>query len=127
MEERTFFQIITSIVDKKFFPTEDEIGTLNSYITLQYLANDPQASMYANVINCYSDIPLSAQYRFLRHSLPKKFIKFNKKEKIQDKETVELVSRYYNISEKLAINYLELLNTNDIDEIKDYFNCGRIK
>jgi hypothetical protein len=126
-EEKTFFQILTSTVDKKFFPTETQIETLNSYIMLQYISNDPMGAIVANSMNVYHNTPITAQYRFIRHALPKnvKFIKFLKKEKVSD-ENINLISKYYNLNDKLAMEYLEMMTEEDILRIKDYYSGGRM-
>lgn len=126
-EEKSFFQLITSVVDKKFMPTDEQIEGMNSYILLQYLSNDPMGAIVANTMNVYSEIPLVAQYRFLRNALPKniKFIKFAKKEKISD-SNITLVREYYKLNDKLALEYLELISEEDLERIKDYYSGGRM-
>ena len=129
MTEPTFFNLMASIVDKKFFPTEDQIETMNSFVTCQFLANDPMGALVANTMNVYNKVPMTAQYRFFRNALPSniKRITYIKKPKTNVTEDLENIMNYYNVNEKIAIEYFEIMTKEALAELKDYYSYGKVK
>ena len=128
MAEPTFYQLMTSIVDKKIKPTDEQIDTMSSFVTVQYLSNDPMGCIVGNTMNIYSKVPMVAQYRFFRYAMPKnvKYIQFLKKPIASDSENLLNVCRFYDVNETMGKEYLEILKESDLAEIKDYYAHGRV-
>lgn len=119
----------------------DFLNAINS--TKQDLFEDPQAEkdynpymvnnglsyfydtvLIANELNIYPEIPKRRQFAFLNNSVSKKkrFSKWNKKEASSD--DIELVSEFYSCSNSKAIEYLKILNDDQVEEIKKLLEKG---
>lgn len=129
MAEPTFFSLMSSIVDKKFFPTEEQIDTMNSFVTCQFLSNDPMGSIIANTMNVYNKVPMTAQYRFFRNALPAniKRINYIKKPKVEINEDINHIMEYYNVNEKIALEYYDLMTKESLEDLRDLYSYGRVK
>lgn len=97
----------------------------NPYIINKCVANCRDTLFYAANISKYSNqIPKKYQYLYYLHSLrPKKrFGKWFKKPKESD--TIKAVKEFYSVSSKVAEEYLELLNEEQIAIILQKTNKG---
>ena len=123
MAKRSPYKIMTSILSS-YQPTYDEKMTINSFFMCRYLSNHPQSVFVANMINrYYNQIPLNTQYDIAKQLLKGKikFIQPQKKEKLDDK-LLENISRYYNVNESTAIEYLELMKQPQIEEFSTLYD-----
>lgn len=110
-ETRTMFQTMSTVVNKNFWPTDDEIKKINSFMLVRYISNDPFGCQIGSAIDHFHTMPMNAQYRFVRYSLSNKisYIKFPKKEKIDNKEEIEILMKHYKINERTAVEYSNLM------------------
>lgn len=117
-----FFDILTSIVNKKEIPDEIIKKQFNSFIALNWLSNHPAGLLIGNYLNASrgnSSINDFVGYKFLRNAinLPKNtFIKYSKKQK--QEELLELIEKKYKCSYETAREYLEILPDSEIKKIK---------
>lgn len=126
-ETRTMFQIMSTVVNKSFWPTEDEIKKINSFMLVRYISNDPFGCQIGSAIDHFHTMPVSAQYRFVRHSLSNKisYIKFPKKEKVDNKEEIDILMKHYRINERTAVEYSDILSAEAKQAIIDkYLEIG---
>lgn len=117
------YEVMTSIL-KSYNPTYAEKMTINSFFMCRYLSNNPQSVFVGNMINrYYNQIPLDKQYDVAKQLLKGKikFIQPQKKEKL-DNKLLENISRFYNINLETAIEYLELMETEQIEEFKTLYD-----
>ena len=72
------------------------------------------------------DMDKLSHYKFLLYELPKKYIKFTyQKSKYEyDKDIVNLIKEYYNVSYKQTSEILKLLTEDNINEIKNKMKRG---
>lgn len=117
------YEVMTSIL-KSYNPTYAEKMTINSFFMCRYLSNNPQSVFVGNMINrYYNEIPLDKQYDIAKQLLKGKikFIQPQKKEKL-DSKLLENISRFYNVNLECAIEYLELMETEQIEEFKTLYD-----
>lgn len=79
--------------------------------------------MDANEMNMVAHIPNKWNYDFYFYGVDKSK-RFSKWPKKKSDDNVSLVARYYNISTKLAIQYLDLLTEEDLELMKERTNEG---
>jgi hypothetical protein len=128
-KKHTMFQIMSTIVNKKFMPTDEEIETLNSFLMVRYISNDGYAINIANVINSYHKMPLKAQYLYARYSIGNKinYINFPKKEELPNKEEVEIFQNHFKCNENIAVDYIQRMPAEEKKLIIDkYTNIGKV-
>jgi len=123
-KNKTPYSIMKSAVDKTFVPTDDELSKLNSFFLTRFVSNDPSTIYIANTLNCYvKNIPIQAQYKFVRNSTMDKinYINYPKKEKtISDKE-LQIIAYHYKCNISIAKDYIEILGPDKtLDIIKKY-------
>ena len=120
----TPYNVMKSSVDKSFKPTEEEIKTLNSFFLVRYISNDPNSIYIANILNCnVKNIPIEAQYNFVRNSTLSKvaFINYPKKEKLVSDKELKLIMSYYKCSANVAKDYIKILGTEKTQEILEKY------
>lgn len=98
--------------------SETDKKTFSPYMINRYLSMNPEWLFVVNVVQQYSfDMPSEALYMVYADLIPKgkiflKWVK-GKKEKKYNKELIELVSLYYEISKLEATNYITILLSKD--------------
>lgn len=129
--KKTPYSIMKSAIDKTFEPSEEEIKTVNSFFLTRYISNDPSTIYIANILNCNAkNIPIDAQYKFIRNSTMEKvaFINYPKKEKLITDKELKLIMKYYKCSESVAKDYVKVLGLEKTQEILDkYKNLNKRK
>ena len=82
--------------------------------------------MFANEMNLFHQLPNKLQYDFYLNSLRKKkrFSPWLRKEKIKD---LDLVKQYYGYSNEKAMQALTILNTKQLDYIRERLDVGGTK
>jgi len=120
------FQIISSIIDKKFIPTDEELEKMSSYLFTKYFSNDPTGLTLVNELNIRDNIPKKWEYWFMRIMMPRsiRYIRYNKKSKYDDEEFMDNLCHYYKCNEKQAEEYLKLLPDEEIEKIRKKYKYG---
>ena len=131
MENYNLFKdIIGSLNDKRsnLFDDDPEImeKEYNSYIVNLCYSYGVYTILYANEVNCRSQMNKKMQYDFYFYGLPKakRFNKFLKADKI---ENMELIAEYYNCSDKKAKEIVDIFTEDQIKIIKKKLYKGEIK
>jgi hypothetical protein len=129
MKKRSSYEVMKSAVDKKFTPTAEEIKSMNSFFLIRYVSNDPNSIYIANILNCNPNIPIEAQYNFIRNSTLDKvaFINYPKKEKTLPQKDLKVIMKHYNINEKLAKEYISIMGEEKTNEILEKYKNIKIK
>jgi hypothetical protein len=104
-KEKNLFDFLNAIFYKKDIQYDKKIA--NSYLISLWLSHDRNLINVVNNINKYIfRIPDEATFLYYKYKVPrgKRFIKWIKKEKIDDKtkEKIEKLMKEYNISEREA-------------------------
>ncbi|AIX40711.1 clamp loader subunit [Synechococcus phage ACG-2014d] len=94
-----------------------------AYIVNKCMSHHIDTVMHANEMNRWSNLPSKLQYDFFTNTVrPKKrFSPWDKKDKIEDLETVQ---KYYGYSVEKARQAITILSRDQIDYIKDKMNTG---
>lgn len=102
---------------------EGSIKFYNSFLTNRAFSHFPETIFYANEMNRNSELGEQYQHDFWLTVLPKRkrFSKWNKTEKDED---LLAVSEFYNVSLKVAKDYLKILTTDDLIEIRTIINMS---
>ena len=107
------FDFINNIA-KKTQP--DSFDDYNPFLTNLSFSQRKDLVVYANEMNRYYDLPNECQFDFYFHSLPKKnlFAKWSKKINV---EHLESIKAYYEVSDKVALQYNKTLTEEQKQEI----------
>ena len=122
--KKTPYSIMKSAVDKSFEPSIEEMKSVNSFFLTRYISNDPSTIYIANILNCNArNIPVDAQYKFIRNSTMEKvaFINYPKKDKLITDKDLKLIIEYYKCSEIVAKEYVKILGPEKTQEILDKY------
>lgn len=131
MEKRNSWNVLSSSFKKDFYPTDEELKDISSFVFCRFISNHPFGALVANFINVYPEIPIENQYQLVRFSMPKlQYLKYPTAKKIEKTEILENIMEYYNCSEKTAFEYLELMTEDEKERIRkkyEYHKIGKTK
>lgn len=121
------FDIIKTINEKKENLFDKEL--LNKeyipFIINKNFSYFSDSIMHCNELNKRSHIPKKYQYEYYLKSIrPRK--RFSKWFKKHDDSNIDAVMKYYNISYKIASEYIKLLNKEQIKQIKQELHEGGV-
>lgn len=99
------------------------IDDYNQFIVNRALSFGRDTILFANELNMNPHIPNNWAYDFLYFGIPKKkrYDKWIKREEVKD---LDIIVEYYNISFKKAIEYVKILSTEQIKELKQRLDKG---
>ena len=121
----SFFDYINAIGHSKKDMMDDEAGEkgYNAWMINKGFSYFPDTIEYANNMNMLYHLDSRLQYEYLTNIIrPRK--RFSKWSKKKEDKTVELIKTYYKCSDKKADEYLKILSTKQIKQIKDYLETG---
>jgi hypothetical protein len=125
---RTSFAIMSSAVKKDFIPSPEELKNINSFMMCRWISNHPAGVQVANMLNNATDIPIDAQYWFVRSTMHNiRYIAYQKKSSDIDKD-LEVLSNHYQCNIALAKQYYKILPKEELNKILTKYNhVGKIK
>lgn len=93
---------------------------------LQGLSQNMDTVLLANEMNKRPGLPKMMQYKFLEGAVTKKkrFGKWGKAEEEGNKEDIEAVSEFYQVSHTKAKEYLKLINSDELAYMKKSVSKG---
>lgn len=108
MSDNTFFVMLKALYSKTDMDYDDK--TLNPYLMLLWCSHDKDSFQYVESIAKYLYV-IKHQYlwQYLRHKLPynrNKFIKYVKKDKLDNEQSIEELCDEYQISPLEASLYV---------------------
>lgn len=128
-EKLTPFDIAKNINNKNGVLDEDTINTCyDPYITNIIFSNTRDTVFMANEVNKMYGLSKSMQYKFYYYGInknPKRFGRWNKKDKISEVE--KLVMKVYGYSKEKAAEVAGILTDENIKYLKDYVFTGGMK
>lgn len=110
------FSYNNAIADKHY---PQDMSGFNAYLTNLSFSQRKDTIFYANEMNKYHALTDQAQFDFYYHSLPKKKY-FAKWAKATEDKHLDDVKSYYNVSKKVALEYLKTLTKEQIKTIVDF-------
>ena len=122
------FDIIKTFQDKSGFPLDTELDEKQyvPFVINKGLSFEQSYVAYADIMNTYPDLPARMQCQFYYNVLPKgkKYSKWLKSEADGNEATVLLIQNYFSINKKLAEQYCQLLNDEQIEIIRKRSDQG---
>ena len=123
------FKTMTSVLDVKKNPSDEEIQKIPSYIFCRWLSGNPHTLLAANQINLYDAIPIENQYKMVKNVFAGKikFIPYPKNESADKLKKIEFVSKHFNISLEKAQEYLDFISESELKKIIDMYTELELK
>lgn len=117
------FKTMTSALDPKKNPSDDEISKIPSYIFCRWLSGNPTTVFAANAINQFYDIPIENQYHIVKKAFAGKikFIPYPKQPKADEQKIIEYLCDYFKISTEKAFEYLDMISKKELDFIESLY------
>lgn len=129
MEIKSFFDIVSIILEKKPYPTDEEIQKhCNQFMICSMMSCDAQL---AGIAHEMSKMKISNKMFFdcLYNGIPKckKYIKWNAT-KTKKEQNILYLMQYFNCSQANAKSYIQLIEKYELDHIVGiYENRGKVK
>ena len=105
---------------RKWNPEDEEYNkSYDVFMTNRWLSMVDIYLPVINELNKFDNIPKSAHYRYLYHTLPKRKHYFNYIKKVKDftKEEKELLCEYFECSTKDAERYIQTMSEEEIKQV----------
>jgi len=118
------FKTMTSCLNKRNHPTDENIEKVSSYVFCRWLSGSPYTIQAANQINKFSDIPMVNQFYMIRNVFAGKlgYIPYPKNNKSIEPTQVGYVAEHYKISTVKAMEYIELMDPKELQDITDMYS-----
>lgn len=115
------FDYVKSINTKENY-LGDDLGNYSSYIINKAISGYEDCLRYVKEMNSCPLIPDKFQYDFYYYAIPKKkrYAEWYKK----DLKSIENVVKFYNVSEKKALEFLKILNDEQLKHIEKSLTYG---
>lgn len=112
------FQVFKNILKPGYQITEADIQKINSFVMCRWLSGHPGSLLIAQMINHYDKMPVDVQVQ-LAHTLAGKFkyIPYPKSPK-NIEQNLDSLCQYFNISPRIAQEYLEFISEDDLKTIE---------
>lgn len=122
-----FKEILPSIMTTGEDVLQGDGSTYVPYIINRALAYHIDCLTYAQEMNMRHGLPLEVQYDYLLNTVSKYKRPFKGwKKKLYDNR-LDLISDYFNVSYKVAKDYLQILTENELEYIKNFLDKGGVK
>lgn len=117
--EKTSPFVYNNYISNKKYPTDDTFKDYNPFLTNIGFSQRNDTVFYANELNKYHSLGNKEQFDFYYHSLPKKKY-FAKWAKAPKESSLEYVCEYFNVSKRVAKEYIHTLTDTQLKEIKKF-------
>ena len=122
MSKQSPFDFVKSVYNSKEYLIDSRElfrKSYNSFIVNRALSNSDVGILFANEMNKYQ-LDGDIQYDFYFYGIPKQrgWLKWTKKEAITNESDIELIQNLYSVSVERAIEYLQLINKSDLEELR---------
>ena len=118
----SIFDILKDLSYTKKFEFEDIEKEYNVYMINRFLSMHPETIFYAYYLNNYG-IDKRSHFLFLKYGLDKKK-RFFEYVKTVTQEEINIICEYYDCSKNEAHDYFELLDEDDINNMKNSLYKG---
>lgn len=127
MKKKTPWDYINSITNKDY---QEDISGFSPYLTNKYFsASDVLVHLSNGAVNLIGAhvLPKRAVYDYYYFVVPQRrmFLKFPKA--LKASKDLEYIMNYYNVNERVAKDYLEILDKSEMKEIRDFFEKRGLK
>lgn len=109
---------VNSINDKSDISENGDVKQYIPYVINKAFSYHLDSILFSNEMNRFSFVPVESQYKFYYNSLPKRrrIAKWAKKEETSN---IELIKKYYDVSEAKAYEMIDLFSEKEIKYIKN--------
>ena len=116
------FDFIKSINEKTHID-EELLSDYNAFIINRSLSYHYDCILYVNEMNRYHQLDNDMQFSFLNGTIKKKkrWAKWEKKENLED---IGVIQTFYKVNSIRALEILKLLNSEQIDVLKEKLTYG---
>jgi len=126
--KRNTWNIMSSAFNHNFTPTGEEISNISSFVFCRLISNHIFGSLITNFISVYPEIPIEAQYKLIRNSMPKiKYLKYPSSQKAEKTEIIENICDLYNCNIQTAIEYCALMTDAEKERISEKYKYQKIE
>lgn len=118
------FKTMTGCLDPKKSPSNEELEKISSFVFCRWLSGNIYTILAANQINCYYDIPIENQYNIIKSVFAGKikYIQYPKNIKDEEnKKTLEYLCDYFKINNYEALEYLDLISKEELNQIIEMY------
>lgn len=125
----TLFDFINDLNGgKEYLLTDENQSDFSPFMVNRGMSQNVETIMFANEMNKHWQITKEMVHDFYFYIVPKKK-RFGKWSKASgdDKDSLDLIVKHYGVSRLKAIDYLKLLSSEDINDIKLKYNEGGAK
>lgn len=110
-----FVNMITNDINRHQLDDND-LDQYNIFMINKALSMGMDTLFYANEMNIHSNLPKDLHYTYL-HNVIRKGKRYNKWPKGQKVNNLEEVCLYYGVNESVGLEYLKLLNEDELNYI----------
>lgn len=123
------FKTMTSVLNTKQNPSEDEINKIPSFIFCRWLSGNSNTVLAANQLNLFSNIPMVNQYKMIKSVFAGKikYIPYPKNVNADALKKEQYIANYFKINIDKAKEYLELMDNNEINTIVSMYEQYELK
>jgi hypothetical protein len=123
-----FKEIIPSILQTKKNVLQDDldIKDYNPFVVNRALSYHIDCVLYANEMNLYPELDKDLQYQYLLNTIRSMKRKFQPWQKTSSDKDLECIKEYFGYSNQKAKEALDILNDEQIAEIKAKTNKGGV-
>lgn len=120
---------MTSCLDLRKNPSDEDIQKIQSYIFCRWLSGSPHAIIAANQINYYDKIPIDNQYKMIKCAFGGKikYIPYPKNTSEKALKDVEYIAQHFKINLEKAREYIELMDPKECKEITQMYSEYEMK
>lgn len=124
-EVKTFFDVANNVNSSyDLIEKEKVIGATNVFMLNRALSNNHDTIFFADEASSFKFVDPYAHYLFHFYSTPKKRRYGKWEKKAETSEHLEAVMKVYDVSRKRALEYLELLTEDQLEDITKSLETG---
>ena len=118
------FKTLTSAINPKVNPSDEEIEKIPSYIFCRWLSGNPLTIQAGNIFNLYDKIPILNQYKMVKSAFSGKirYIPYPKNTTEKALKEIEYLQLHFKINEQKAKEYIELIDKKELQEIVQMYD-----
>lgn len=121
------FDFLTSINEKKKmdFSDENTEKQYNAFMVNRGLSQSMETVRLASLMDQNYHLDKKMQFDFYFHIIPKnkRFVKWAKGE-IEKEDVIQLIMKKYSYSRKRAVEVVSIINSSEVEKIKERLNQG---
>lgn len=122
----SLFDMLSSVMETKNYLYNDD--TEKEYVPFMInrgVSQHPDTILFANEMNKCPSLTKKMQYDFFFYSLSRKQRRGKwAKAEDSDKADLDLISKHYSVSREKAVDYLKLIDQDDLAALRNNYNIG---